>query len=202
MGVTTASGTAIVAALGQEVSPIDFALVRGATISGTVTDAGTGQPIANKPVAAYDENNQFVSAALTGPSGAYYLSPLLAGTLLRQDGQRGCLPDTQLYSDIPCWRPMGCNLEGATAFTVSLDRVVEGVDFALARGGAIAGTVRDRVSGAPLQNVWVGVFDGGNSLVSVDMVARVWGLQHRRLGAGHLLPTRRAVVGLLHATLR
>jgi hypothetical protein len=43
-----------------------------------------------------------------------------------------------------------------------------GVDFALARGGQVTGTVTDAGTGLPLQGVWVWIYDDAGNLVSYD----------------------------------
>src|SRR6185436_14138883 len=68
-------GTAIVASLGSTTSGIDFVLSPGGRVSGTLTDAGTSQPLVNVSVTVSDAAGNFVTNGRTDSLGNYLTGP-------------------------------------------------------------------------------------------------------------------------------
>jgi len=66
-------------AAGQRRIPVDVELSRGATVSGRVTEAETGRPAADVPVAVRQKTGDHSSPVRTGPDGRYVLSGIAPG---------------------------------------------------------------------------------------------------------------------------
>jgi hypothetical protein len=142
-------------------SGVDFDLAQGGRISGTITDAVSGDPVAGAQVQVLDARGNYVSwgyADATGyyetsegvPSGSYYV---------RTNNSSGYV--NQIYAGLPC--VAGCDTAGATPVAVAVGATTPGVDFALAKGGRVSGNLRDAVTSAPLVGLWVyvGTASGG-----------------------------------------
>ena len=152
-------GTPIPVISGQTTARRNFLLDRGGQIKGRVSDsAGAGvQGVALRAFDGLGFESGIVQTTATGEytisglgPGSYYLMTLNAGT-------RGLV--NEIYNNLPC--PLSCSdataeVSGARV-TVALEGAVSNVDFILAAGGAIGGTVTDAATGAPLQDVGVRV---------------------------------------------
>ena len=130
----------------QHTTGIDFALVKLGGIRGRVTDAQTGEPIANAKVMAFREHPvaQPISAAAdagfryvktrTDSSGNYVLENLPPGKYYVLAKAKGYLPE--FYQE-------AASLKDATPVEVTDSTTVDNIDFTLSSGGSIAGTVYD-----------------------------------------------------------
>ena len=126
---------------GQTASGVDFALLMGGRISGTVTDAGSGQPLFDVMVNVYDGNGHS-SYGYTGPDGSWVtFLGLPPGTYRVQTS------NTAGYID-----------QSREGVPVSAGQTTSGIDFALSAGGGISGTVIDRTTRQPIPNVQVTVW--------------------------------------------
>ena len=162
------SGTGVSVTVGATTSAIDFGLAPGGRISGTVTDAGTGAPLAGVYVSVYNASGNSVgSSVTTNASGVYTTSTgLLSGTYyVRTSNSLGYVDE--LYDNIPC--PSGsCTVTSGAGVSVTAGVTTGGINFGLAVGGHISGTVTHAGTGAPLAVVYVSVYNAsGNSLNSV-----------------------------------
>ena len=158
--VTTGTGVSVTA--GATTSGIDFGLAVGGTITGTVTDAGTGAPLADVSVYVYNASGSFVGSATTNASGVYTKTGLPTGTYyVRTSNSLGYVDE--LYNDLPC--PGGtCTVTTGTGVSVTAGATTSGINFGLAVGGTITGTVTDAGTGAPLAGVLVCVYNASGSL--------------------------------------
>lgn len=162
------TGTAISVAAATETTGIDFALDLGGSITGTVTDEVTGDPLLGLHVVVADGSfNQ--RSAFTSSTGAYTVGGLPAGTYFARTFSATHLDE--LYHDLPC-EPF-CNPTNGTPIPVAQGLVTSGIHFALARPISISGTVRDAVSASPLVAVPVTAYDDhgravGSSLSGFD----------------------------------
>jgi hypothetical protein len=123
---------------------IDFALVVASSISGTITDSLTLQPIANANVSLLDTSNAVVNTVQTDENGVYVLSDV-------QPGQYGvCVIDaTDVYLD-SCYANMTIGSDGVahfTTLTVSAGSVFSGIDVALSIGATLSGLLSDSYFG-------------------------------------------------------
>jgi len=155
------SGTAISVTEGTTTTGINFGLTLGGRIGGTVTGAATGLPLANVQVNIYGANGSYVGSGYSDGSGVYTSSGLPAGTYYAGTwNSQGYLDE--LYDNIPC--PDGsCSVTGGTPVNVSLGMTTAGIDFGLAQGGRISGTVTDAATGLPLANVEVRIYNSSGS---------------------------------------
>jgi hypothetical protein len=149
-----------------------LAAAQTGSISGTVTDAATGAPVANMNVIAY---NIDLSGTLFGvdtdASGNYTISGITPGQyFVFTDNISGGGPPyvNEVFDNIPC--PLGCDAPeviDATFQTITAGAVIQNINFALEVGGSVSGTVTD-VTGKALPNVGVAAIRRfGNSLVTL-----------------------------------
>lgn len=132
---------------------------RAGSIAGTVTDAGTTAPIAGVSVQVFNEAGQFVASDLTDVAGAWDVSVAPGTYFVRTFNTQHYI--NQLHSGLQCVG--SCPATQGTPVVVA-DLTTETVDFALARGGAIAGTVTSEL-GPALGPVPITVVDAGNQFV-------------------------------------
>ncbi len=112
---------------------------RGA-VAGTVTDAGTGLPLAAVTVKAWDEAAQQVASATTGANGAYLLEGILPGTRFVTTANTLEYAD-ELYDNLPC--DPSCSVTSGNGVGVAAEATTPGIDFALLRMADLAITKTD-----------------------------------------------------------
>ncbi len=146
---------------GADTPDIDFEQTLGGSISGTVTDVDSGQPV-QQSVVIYREDDSFATSGFADPSGNYSAGGLPSGTYYaRASNQSGYVP--QLYESIPC--PFSaCSPSSGTPISVTQGNNVSGIDFAQTLGGTVTGTVTDSSTSNPIPFPSVRVFpdDGGS----------------------------------------
>jgi hypothetical protein len=163
-----ASGTdVVISTIGGATA--NFALQSARTISGKVTDAATMSGIANRQVRVLNSSGAFLGSAVTNSAGAYTIPTSLvngAYYLYTQDFDATSYIDER-YDGARC--DPGCTVVSGPGVTI--DGITPAtVDFALALGGRISGTVTDsftgeNVIGAP-GTVVVHVFDAAGTEVT------------------------------------
>jgi len=146
---------------GAALTGIDFALTKLGTISGTVTDQSTGDPIAGLELDVFSSQGTYLGYAGTASDGTYQLPGLSAGTFfVRTYSATGYneIADyrDELYDDISC--DGGCPVTSGTPIPVTLGATTSGIDFALIPLGRISGVVRETGTGSPLAGIEVGVY--------------------------------------------
>ena len=142
---------------GGTVSDLDAVLAETGSISGTVTDEDTTQPLDNVCAVAFSDDSGAFLQDLTGTDGTYLLADAPAGDYLVIFGDCGN-PYTHLsevYDDL--------SFDGDFALEPTVVTVVSGqetasIDAALEQGGAIEGTVTALHTGRPQSLVCVAVF--------------------------------------------
>jgi 5-hydroxyisourate hydrolase-like protein (transthyretin family) len=140
----------LVGVTGGVVTPnIDVLLVKGATISGVVTHADSGDPLADVQIEMFDSTgNERLESVQTTADGSYMLGAMpTGGYILRCAGVSELGLAFEYHSDVVL-------LSEAQPIPVVAGSHVGGVDFALEPGGWISGRV---------------VFDGRGPLPNVDM---------------------------------
>ena len=125
---------------------IDFALQKKASITGIVTDSGSGFNVMGISVTAYNAaNNDWIGSARTDGSGAYNLPGLQSG-------------DYKLFFQgsgyVSQWFN-GKNDQGSATVVSLTPHATVSVNMALAKGGSISGTISDRTVGTGVANVTV-----------------------------------------------
>jgi len=138
---------------------VNFVLALGGSVVGTVTEEGTATPIVSGFVEVYDADGKRVRFAHSDGTGAYTVAGLPSGTYYA-----GCSDPSQqahvreFWDDatIPC---PPCDVTVGTPIVVTQHSATTGVDFALAKGGRVLGTVTAEGTGAPLEWATVLVYD-------------------------------------------
>jgi len=153
----TTEGEADPVTIADGVSPsnIDFTLDSGGSISGRVTFAGDGTPIANLHVQVSDyATGQGVGGTNTDAEGNYTLHGLPAGSYR----VRACSSCTGLpfvyeyYDDVQNW-------QDATPVLVTASNDTPDIDFVLDLGGSISGHVYQPDGTTAVEGAGVEVFD-------------------------------------------
>jgi hypothetical protein len=134
---------------GQDVQGLDAELAVGGSIAGTVTDEGTGQPIAGIRACARDGEGFDRRCAFSGPTGQYQLNGLPAGSYnVEYEGGNRVNYLREFYEDAETWAQ-------AEDVAVTVAATTEGIDAKLAPGAQILGHVSEIGSGVPLEDVMV-----------------------------------------------
>ncbi|WEO77971.1 carboxypeptidase regulatory-like domain-containing protein [Cryobacterium sp. SO2] len=130
------SATAITVTSGQTVSGISPELAKAATISGTVTGAGSpGANLAGVQVTAYAVNGWQVASATTDGAGAYTISGLAAGDYNLQFVAIKSNFLTEWWNDQP-------TQSDSATITVTGGQAVTGKNAVLAASASISGSVK------------------------------------------------------------
>jgi hypothetical protein len=153
---TVTSGTAVSVTAGTTTASIDFGLILGGTITGTVTDAATGAPLAGIDVRVETAGGGWAGGAATNASGLYMVAGLVTSTYYVQTSNSLPYLD-ELYNDLPC--PGGsCTVTSGTGVSVTAGATTADIDFGLTLGGKITGTVTDAGTSAPMAGIGVVVY--------------------------------------------
>ena len=144
------SGTAseIRVEAGRIVSGIDFSLIRGGRISGVVSGAQDGQPIAGMWVAAYNaDTGSYETGDSTGSTGVFSITRLPPGSyLVRVDSEEGIEYAGEYFDNV-------YDKTLATPLEVAAGASISGIDFTLEAGGKISGNVTGAADGNPLEGL-------------------------------------------------
>ena len=174
-------------AAGAETAGVDFALVRGGWISGSVRRAATGEPLADVSIDVRNGSGESVGRAYADGDGRYRTSALPAGTYVVEAhaGSSGdSRPVDQLYRGKDC--PLfDCDWAGGTPVAVALGQETPAIDFALREYGTISGTLRDASDNAPVENVSVSFYRADDPATEIGTSSTdANGFYH----SGHFLP--------------
>jgi hypothetical protein len=147
------SATAVNVPVSGVVEDIDFGLMVGGSVTGTVRDSN-GLPIANIQVSAnsYDENYGF--GGKTEANGTYVIRGVAAGLYRVMVWAEGTIYASKYYNNEINW-------DNATPVSVSAGQQTTGIDFSIDLGASISGVVKNS-SGVGQTNIRVncGVNDG------------------------------------------
>jgi hypothetical protein len=164
-----AAGNNLVAvAAGLPTTGIDFALDKGAGLSGTVTN-GSGNPIPYVVVDVFDAAGRYMTSATAAPDGRYSTTGLPAvgptSYYARTNNRQGYIE--KLYNGGSCAGGM-CGVTTGAPITLSGTATTANIDFVLEVGGQITGTVTNAAATQNLgvQGVTVQVFDAAGALVT------------------------------------
>jgi len=136
------------------------AVIEQATISGVITDAVTGAPLAGY-VHRYGSSGEYLDTVVVEADGTYTTAGLAAGTYLLRtevDGYRD-----EIYDDVPF--ESLASFSSATPLSVAGGEILSGIDFALGRYPSIEGTLNEQGTMTPIAREIVALFDDGASLV-------------------------------------
>lgn len=136
------NGDAVTISGGVPVGLVDFSLDAGGSISGRISNAGTGSGIGLAEVQAIDVNGLIASRATTNAAGDYTIGGLQPGNYrVRTVNSAGFI--NQIYrtpTPLTC-SPTPCLLSAATPVAVA--GPVTGINMGLGAGGTISGTAAD-----------------------------------------------------------
>jgi 5-hydroxyisourate hydrolase-like protein (transthyretin family) len=143
---TQDAATQISVATGSTTSGINAALARWSHITGRVTDASTGDPLASVDVSAYASDAtgwNYAGDTYTDTLGNYDLGGLAPGAYALRFSDPQNIQAPQYYN--------GKTTRGsADQVTVGAGVVVPGIDAALTAGSHISGHVTDAATGNPI----------------------------------------------------
>ena len=143
-----AESTPISVSLGATTSGIDFALDTGGRIAGKVTDASTAGGVQYVDVDIYSSGGSVMSYGYTDGTGSYttFFGGLPTGRYYASTYQySGGLYVDEAYDNVPC---AACRPEISGApIDVTLGATTPDIDFALDKGGSIAGKITSAVDG-------------------------------------------------------
>ncbi len=130
------------------------------TISGTVTEAASGEPIAGAEIVFASGSDPWETGGRTDAAGDYAFEVLRPGTYYLATG------DTDRHAD-EIWDDVVCTVEdcagdlpaSGTPIEVGRGADVAGIDFALERLGSISGQVTAAATGERLHFAYVHLFD-------------------------------------------
>jgi hypothetical protein len=128
---------------------LDAQLAEGGSISGTVSDETTGQPIAGIWACAIDSQGIPPRCSLSDADGDYVLNGIPSGVYsVEYEGGNRVNYLREFYEDAEAWAE-------ATDVTVTAPVTTSGIDAELSPGGEIFGHVVDPRTGGPSRGVFV-----------------------------------------------
>lgn len=164
-GCDVTTGTPVTVDPGTATTGIDFALQPRGRIAGRVTEDPDGSPVPGIRLMLYTQTGTWFQDAASDSQGSYSFTDLPQGNYFVRTESAGHYDE--LYDNIPC--ETGCVVTTGTPVAVAVGTVTSGIDFALARRGAIAGTVLDNVTGAPVKGS-VRVYNHTGAYVTSDSI--------------------------------
>jgi 5-hydroxyisourate hydrolase-like protein (transthyretin family) len=146
--------------LGGVVSGINAALARGGQFTGKVTAEAGGAPLHDVDVSVYDSQGYYMGYGYTDESGTFTTNGLASGSYRLHFEGYGVSQDyvREYYNN-------RTTLAGADAVVLSAPEL-KVVNAALQLGGGISGTVTSSLTGQPLEDVSVTVFDNSANQVT------------------------------------
>jgi len=134
----------------------------GGRIAGFVRDASTSLPLSGVIVTVASSSGAISTFGKTDATGRYISDAALPpGTYFARTANTAGYVD-EAYRETTC---AGCPAGTGRPIPVSAGSTVSGIDFTLAAGARVAGTVRD-ASGAPIAFATVAVYDAGGRKVT------------------------------------
>lgn len=157
------TGTVFFAPAGSTTPNINFTLIPGGTVSGTITDADTSAPIKDVQLSIFDFEGTFIAADRTDDKGNYsFETGFPTGSyFVRTFNSQGYI--NELYNNFEC---LNCAVTGGTPINVTAPLVTSGIDFSLRKGGRISGTVTDAATSAPVGFANIRIYDAGGTFLT------------------------------------
>jgi hypothetical protein len=170
------SATPVTVTAGGTTSNTNFSLITGASITGTITAASTGDFLSGININVSNVSNAYSKSTASNGSGVYTISGLPAGSYKIQFSGNATYA-TQYYNN-------AINSNEATWVTVAEGGTASGIDLSLIPGTAIQGTITRAYDGEPASGISVCAMDavtgmgcfGSNSASDATGMYRVYGL--------------------------
>ncbi|RLE21320.1 MAG: hypothetical protein DRJ50_09370, partial [Actinobacteria bacterium] len=163
------SATQVEVVPGIGASGVDASLARGGSVSGTVTEEGSTNPVGDLPVDLYDLSWNLKASGKTDPSGDYTVVGLSTGSYKIMFGQYGPYPFEQPQGGhIAEWYNDQPDFTSATPVSVTVGSAVVNIDAVLAVGASVSGVVSNQGAGAPVP-AEVYVYDTSGTLLRSGM---------------------------------
>jgi hypothetical protein len=163
---TVTTGTAIAVSAGQITNDIDFDLDVAGIIGGTVTStsSGLGVPFATRELRrqGVTDPNLFIYRQ-TDDVGFYEVFGLAPGNYFVRT-MTGLVDE--VWNNITC---VGCDPTDGTPIPVTIASVTTNINFSLADGARITGSVFDASNGQPLSEAPVQIFTAAGQLVGTAL---------------------------------
>ncbi len=151
------SGTPVLLTVGSQ-TQVNFALDKGAVISGRITEKNSGDSLNSMLIDLYDASGNHLNYEFPDTDGNYSsLIGLPQGNYFLKTINFNGFVD-QLYDAFPCVASR-CNPLLGTPVFVEPDNNAQNVDFPLEKGSAISGRITESATGFPLSDVFVLMFD-------------------------------------------
>jgi Carboxypeptidase regulatory-like domain len=172
-GSFPATATPVSVALGKTHVGINQVLPRAGAISGTITDAATGKPIAHVSVTVFNSAGRAIMFTSTNGKGQY-----VARNLYAASGDRVCASPTSVTTATllvkyagKCWKNVawggGTMPSAAGPVSVHLRAVHTGINLrpgrTVIRLASIAGTITEKAGGTRLNGADVFVYTSGGA---------------------------------------
>ena len=168
-GCDVMTGTPVAILNDTVVTGIDFELLHRPGISGVVTSAASGDPVAFDQVEIYDDQFSFVGSDNTNSEGEFFVPVSGPGTFLARTDLSGGRWIDQMWQGVDCGS--FCDLNLATPIVVSGDNEVVQISFEVVERGSIAGDVSAADSGDLDSSTRVRIYDGAGFLVGDEFVS-------------------------------
>lgn len=186
-GITTGAGITVPA---TDVTGIDFNLVRGAVITGTITASAGGAPIAGVEVRATAPNGRLAGRTRSSSDGRWRIAGLSPGNyFVSTANNQGFL--NEVYNNLPC-EPF-CNPLGGTPVAVAGTATTSGINFQLDAAASISGQVR--LGATPQANVPVELYGAVGNLVRTTTTDASGNYVFAGLAAGRFFVRTRDTTG-------
>jgi len=169
-GCLSTAGTPVVVSGTATTTGIDFALSLGGRISGKVTDASNSQALPSVTITVFSSSGVNLGSLNTDGLGNFTTSGLAPGSYYLRASSNGVTFQNnqpvafvdQLYGGTPC----PClNPTLGTPVAVTSGATTSGINFALSRGGSIAGGVIDAATGVGLGSIAVQIYTSAGALM-------------------------------------
>lgn len=162
-GCDPTTGTPVPIELGQLRDDVDFELSFGGILRGRVSDAATGDRLADARVEIYRSSGTLVESVSAESDGSFTSEGLPADQYYLATVSDSHFD--QLWNGLDC--EGGCNPLDGTPVLLPLGGVVEGLEFHLALQGGLSGSVTSE--GAPLSGVIVHLWSDLGEMIAADV---------------------------------
>lgn len=145
----------------------NIALAGGGTLSGTVTQQGSGAPVVGVDLDLFDATSSTIIPvnATTRTDGSYSFPVLPAGTYRLRI-------DPTLAQGYPrTYYPASYSLSTAGTVTITQNAATSGIDFSVPQAGSITGTIREEGTLTPLVGIDLDCYDALDQRVDITTVS-------------------------------